>query len=73
MAAIARRATPPRPARAWIPAPGVYLTDERSLFRVLGDDVVEDQLVVELEECASLVTLVVTEVELATLRPVHPD
>jgi hypothetical protein len=71
---LMRRATRPRATRAWIPAPGVYLTDERALFRVLGDEIVDGRIVVELEDCAQLVTLLVTEPELGTLRPVHsPD
>ena len=67
---LKRRAARPRATRAWIPAPGVYLTDERALFRVLGDGIVDGQIVVELEDCAQLVRLLVTEPELDTLRPV---
>jgi hypothetical protein len=71
MAIVGRGSREPS-RRAWIPAPDIYLTDDRSLFRVLGEQVVDDQPVVELEDCVSFVTLVVTVRELATLRPVQP-
>ena len=69
--AIVRRAGREPSMRAWIPAADVYLTDDRSLFRVIGEQRVEGRSVIELEDCASLVTLLVTELELASLRPVH--
>jgi hypothetical protein len=52
--------------------PGVYLTDERDLFRVVSNLIWDDEVYVELEDCVTLQTLSVPAQIAATLREVRP-
>jgi hypothetical protein len=53
-------------------ARGAYLTDERQLYRVAARVIMERQAFVELEDCATLSTLLVAQAELAGMRSVRP-
>ena len=55
-------------------ARGSYLTNGRDLFRVASRVIIDRQAFVELEDCASLTTVLVAQAELASLRAVsrHP-
>ena len=54
-------------------ARGSYLTDGQQLFRVSARVIMERQAYVELEDCATLTTLLVAQAEVAGLRPVRPE
>ena len=53
-------------------ARGSYLTDGRQLYRVVARVIMDRQAFIELEDCASLTTMLVAQAELATLRLVRP-
>lgn len=53
-------------------ARGSYLTDGRQLFRVVARVIMERQAFVELEDCATLTTMLVAQAEVAALREVRP-
>jgi hypothetical protein len=54
-------------------ARGAYLTDGRQLFRVVSRLVLDRQAFVELEDCASLTTVLVAQAELAKLQGVRSE
>jgi hypothetical protein len=67
--------TPPETVEAPVEdpgGPGVYLTDERDLFRVVSSVSLEEDFFVELEDCVSLDKLSVPATVAATLRRVRP-
>ena len=54
-------------------ARGSYLTDGRQLFRVASRVIMERQAFVELEDCATLTTMLVAQAELSSLQAVRPE
>ena len=52
--------------------PGVYLTDERDLFRVVSNLIWDEEAFVELEDCVTLQVLSVPARVAASLRQVRP-
>jgi hypothetical protein len=55
----------------WSAEPGTYLTDGRGLFRIVTLRVIDGEALVELEDCATLATWLVTETEVAALDEVR--
>lgn len=53
------------------PEPDHYLTDERKLYRVIVLRVFSDEMLVELEDCATLDVWLVNPDELSSLRRVR--
>lgn len=51
--------------------PGAYMTDERSLFRVLARRTTADETLITLEDCTTLDVWQLTMSEVARLRPVR--
>lgn len=51
--------------------PGAYMTDERTLFRVLARRTIAEETLVELEDCATLDVWLVTMSEVARMRVVR--
>lgn len=51
--------------------PDAYLSDERRLFRVLDRRTVDEETLIELEDCATLDVWLVTMGEVARLRVVR--
>ena len=53
-------------------ARGAYLTDGRQLFRVAARVIMDRQSFIELEDCATLTTMLVAQAELDSQRSVQP-
>ncbi len=54
-------------------ARGAYLTNGTQLYRVVSRVILDHQAFVELEDCASLATMLLAQAELAEMRPVRPQ
>jgi len=54
-------------------ARGSYLTNGDQLFRVVSRVIIDRQVFVELEDCASLKTMMVAQAEVAELHPVRSE
>lgn len=50
--------------------PGQYVTNERRLYRIVLTRLVDDESIVELEDCATLDVWLVTAAEVASMRAV---
>ena len=66
-----------QPRTEWLPdgfmaSPGVYLTDERDLFRVISNRVVDGEPYLEIEDCFTLEKLSVPVSVAVALRAVRP-
>ena len=61
------------PAPTQLTAPGSYLTDDRTLFRIVSRYVVANETLVELEDCLTLDTWLVSAHEVVALRAIRPE